>query len=194
MGTRSLICVYYKGQFMIAQYAQWDGYPEGQGWDIVQFLLRSSNIKALKTGLQYIKVIESNDQLNQQVVNNDQGPFPSPASLSRETGAKILEIVAQATEQNAVPIVKELGFVNDGLFCEWAYVVDLDKEVLEVYAGQFGLERRGMSGGAERFKEVGGGQVGLLQSISFADLPNTCGEFEELFAVAECDEEAEEDT
>jgi len=25
MGTRSLICVYYNGKFVIAQYSQWDG-------------------------------------------------------------------------------------------------------------------------------------------------------------------------
>lgn len=34
MGTRHLICVYYKRRFAIAQYGQWDGYPGGQGLTI----------------------------------------------------------------------------------------------------------------------------------------------------------------
>ena len=152
----------------------------------------SGNIEALKTGLPYIKVLETRNQFSQQVDDDDQAPFPSLASLSRDTGAKILGIVAQATEQNAVPIVKELEFVNDGVFCEWAYVIDLDEKVLEVFTGTFGSERRNLTADAERFKEVGGGQVGLLQSIPFSGLPTTRREFGELFKVAESDDEAED--
>lgn len=31
MGTRNLTAVYLDGQYKVAQYGQWDGYPEGQG-------------------------------------------------------------------------------------------------------------------------------------------------------------------
>jgi hypothetical protein len=31
MGTRHLICVFYKDRFVVAQYGSCDGYPEGQG-------------------------------------------------------------------------------------------------------------------------------------------------------------------
>jgi hypothetical protein len=56
MGTRSLICVFYKGRFVIAQYTQFDGYPEGegQGMKILNFLLDSANIERLKDGLQHV--------------------------------------------------------------------------------------------------------------------------------------------
>lgn len=30
---------------------------------------------------------------------------------------------------------EDLEFLNNGLFCEWVYVVDLDDEVFEVYRG-----------------------------------------------------------
>ena len=38
MGTRHLILVYYKGQYHIAQYGQWDGYPGGQGVTVLHFV------------------------------------------------------------------------------------------------------------------------------------------------------------
>ena len=57
MGTRHLICVVSDNQYRIAQYGQWDGYPEGQ------------------------------------------------------------------------------DFSQDSLFCEWAYVIDFDKNTFEVYRG-----------------------------------------------------------
>lgn len=33
MGTRNLTAVYIDGEYKVAQYGQWDGYPEGPGAD-----------------------------------------------------------------------------------------------------------------------------------------------------------------
>ena len=38
MGTRHLICVVKDNEYKLAQYGQWDGYPEGQGVNILRFL------------------------------------------------------------------------------------------------------------------------------------------------------------
>ena len=38
MGTRHLIIVKNEGEVKVAQYGQWDGYPDGVGTDIVNFL------------------------------------------------------------------------------------------------------------------------------------------------------------
>jgi len=38
MGTRNLTMVISDGKTKIAQYGQWDGYPSGQGADILAFL------------------------------------------------------------------------------------------------------------------------------------------------------------
>ncbi len=38
MGTRNLTCVYLDGKCKVAQYGQWDGYPEGQGVTCLNFL------------------------------------------------------------------------------------------------------------------------------------------------------------
>ena len=38
MGTRNLTCVVKNGEFVVAQYGQWDGYPDGNGFKILEFL------------------------------------------------------------------------------------------------------------------------------------------------------------
>lgn len=54
-------------------------------------------------------------------------------SLARDTGAEILDLIASSTKP--IPAIPDLEFIGDGMFCEWAYVVDLDSNKLEAYAG-----------------------------------------------------------
>jgi hypothetical protein len=64
-------------------------------------------------------------------------------SLSRNTSYEILDIIAKAEEP--VPVQLQADFVFDYLFCEWAYVLDLDEDVLEVYAGSVETSTPGRS-------------------------------------------------
>lgn len=49
MGTRHLIAVCIDGKYPIAQYGQFDGYPEGAGVDILN-ILRTISLADLKAG------------------------------------------------------------------------------------------------------------------------------------------------
>lgn len=55
-------------------------------------------------------------------------------SLSRDTGAGILHMIASATASEPVPILNDFEFIEDSIMCEWAWVVGLDKEVLEAFS------------------------------------------------------------
>lgn len=52
---------------------------------------------------------------------------------SRDMGGKILQYVYDLT--NPIKLFNKYDFAADSLFCEYAYVVDLDKNKFEVYQG-----------------------------------------------------------
>lgn len=178
MGTRNLTLVYYKGAWHIAQYGQWDGYPEGQGLTVLRFVANPENISKLKAVIDAGNMLyepteeqvrdwhderaramrEYHKQRFHVVISKEEDLEKEEArepkvvpSVCRDTCAKILGLVANATEP--VPIVKELSFIGDTLFCEWAYVVDLDEGAVEVYACLHDASNVMKTGAETRFVE-----------------------------------------
>lgn len=144
MGTRNLTCVVKDGDYKIAQYCQWDGYPEGQGLRILDFL-RNNKLEKFKAQVDKCSFIEEQDffdnayeELGINVRNGcisfeDAAKFASVyPQLSRDMGAGVLEFVLN---NDNVLLKNSIDFSKDSLFCEWAYVVDLDNNTFEVYEG-----------------------------------------------------------
>lgn len=131
MGTRHLICIYIDGECKLAQYGQWDGYPEGQGSDIVKFLQQKDfSLDFFKERAKAI-TLYSEEEITKTIETNANWHNDYPW-LSRDFGSDILDYVynTNARVANNDPV-----FSADSLFCEWAYVIDLDAEMLEVYRG-----------------------------------------------------------
>ncbi|KEQ67683.1 uncharacterized protein M437DRAFT_37791 [Aureobasidium melanogenum CBS 110374] len=196
MGTRNLILVYYKGQYCVIQYGQWDGYPAGQGLTILNFLLDPTNIQKLEGVLDdsdnRIIVLSDTerdayfeDLHRKQIETRSFMPIPAIESLSRDTGAKILNILANATELEPVKIhLWGIDFLADDISMEWAWVVDLDKKVLEAFTH---WDRYKIVDERSRFEEVLGSEKklpGLVKRFGFDELPKDklifLGKFEEL--------------
>lgn len=80
----------------------------------------------------------SDSKLQEELLNNEHIRRPMYyvcPSLSRDTGAEILDVIASSTEP--IPAIPDLEFIFDSVFCEWAYVIDLDSDTLEAYAKGF---------------------------------------------------------
>lgn len=77
MGTRNLIVIYYNGQYILAQYNQWDGYPEGQGVEILKFFLVSDNLPALKGNLHLLRPT-INDRIETAIEEGSQSRHDKP--------------------------------------------------------------------------------------------------------------------
>lgn len=147
MGTRHLIAVQLDGEYKIAQYGQWDGYPEGQGMTTLHFL-RSMDEDKFKSALRNSSFI-SDDELmalwKQYGADDDGMVSLSDADrmkkdhpeYSRDTSADILQMVQEHPE--GMKLHNQIGFAANGLLCEWAWVIDLDKRTFEGYRG-FGSE------------------------------------------------------
>ncbi|KAK3327389.1 hypothetical protein B0T19DRAFT_421601 [Cercophora scortea] len=218
MGTRHLICIFWRGKWVLAQYGQFDGYPEYQGVRIFRFLSVARNIERLKAGLENHVYEPSEEELDaiyaeidawnesnqtQAFVPGHEGTDALYPSLSRKTSAKILGIIARAAPGEAggdssglgdeddddddndinhgpesstgapaggkkkIPLRLELDFANNGLYCEWVYVIDLDSEVLEVFGGSEAKHAH------HRFKDIGGEDASVPAFISafpFSDI------------------------
>lgn len=140
MGTRHLIAVKIDGEYKIAQYGQWDGYPEGQGLSVLRFFKTHDHeifIDKLKQCSFYTKeeIDSIYDNINDSNVDDF---FKNNRWLSRDAGSDILDYVYNS--ENGLKLVNSIDFAGDSLFCEWAYVIDFDKLIFEIYQG-FNKER-----------------------------------------------------
>ncbi|NMC60676.1 MAG: hypothetical protein GYA51_15025 [Candidatus Methanofastidiosa archaeon] len=138
MGTRHVTAVFLNGEPKVAQYGQWDGYPSGQGVTILNFL-RKANMPKFRKKIEKCIFLtaeqikerwtECGADPNSQWVGIDvshkfQQKYPG---LHRDTGAAILEMIYK---DNVTELQNSLDFVKDSLWCEWAYVIDLNEREL----------------------------------------------------------------
>jgi hypothetical protein len=144
MGTRHLIAVHVDGEYPVAQYGQWDGYPDGQGLKVLTFLrdeMRRDDLiakaKSAREMTQEMRDAElaacghgGGEWVTLDVSDKFKERHPQ---LSRDTGAQILAMV-QGGEPGML-LSRQLEFAGESLMCQWAYVIDFDKNTFEVFKG-----------------------------------------------------------
>lgn len=144
MGTRGLTAVVLDGEYKVAQYGQWDHYLSGQGDTICKFIQEDMDLIKFKAALKECSWISTEEHkamlaecgadpesefVQYDVSDKFNAKYPH---LSRDVGGEILDYVQN---KGARLLKNSIGFAGDSLFCEWAYILDLDNEVLEVYKG-----------------------------------------------------------
>lgn len=148
MGTRHLIAVQHEGQYKIAQYGQWDGYPEGQGFSVLKFLAVKGNIKRLRAALAKVRFFEPEGR-DKEFIDSYSANAPEWSDqpdlrteeqkrwfdtyITRDLGADILENVAASNDEEII-LRNSIDFAEDSS-CEYAYVIDLDKNTFEAFEG-----------------------------------------------------------
>ena len=143
MGTRNLTCVYLDGEYKVAQYGQRDGYPDGQGLTCLKFLRNTMHEEKFKEKLRSI-LYASTDYIQGvlDAFGEIYGLFTTDKSnmlkqyypqFHRDTAADVLKLIE--TTDIVACLENDITFAADSLFCEWAYVIDLDKRTFEVYEG-----------------------------------------------------------
>lgn len=145
MGTRGLTCIVKGNEYKVSNYNQWDSYPGGQGATALDFLKTKLNLELFNHKVAAVQVLtdearqdmlvecgaeRGSEWISMDVSDKFKEKFPY---LHRDCGAEILEFVQNQPE--GIALTPQLNFAADSLFCEWAYVVDLDKNTFEIYKG-----------------------------------------------------------
>jgi hypothetical protein len=142
MGTRGLTVVINNGETKVAQYGQWDHNPSCQGVTILDFLRKYSH-KAFKKRLASCRFVEQaeldefykeikleGDYMNEEQAKLYKEKYPL---FTRDLGGGILEAIHKSTGESL--LINKIEFAGDSLFCEYAYVIDFDKNTFEIYKG-----------------------------------------------------------
>ena len=146
MGTRGITIVILGGEPVVAQYGQWDHYPSGNGIVTLEFLQKGI-LDKLREKLKVCHFITPEEQKGIDAfvksIGSDNGWMTGEQAelyhkeypyLTRDHGSHILELIAESTDES-IMLHDQRDFVYDSLFCEYGYVIDLDKNTFEVYEG-----------------------------------------------------------
>lgn len=189
MGTRNLTAVMAEGEYKIAQYGQWDGHPSGVGITILGFLSEAGNIDKLRAALSKVRFIdlkgrdkdfvESYNANAPKLLGDPDNRTPEQKHWfstysSRDIAGEILGAVSSSSD-NEILLRNNIGFAGNSLFCEYAYIIDLDAEIFEVYEGfnqEKVIEGRFISSSEDAEKSEGYEPVKLIKSYKLSELPS----------------------
>jgi len=112
MGTRGLLLIKKDGKYCLAQYNHCDSYPKCLGYEIVSFFNSLKDWDKFKKNLKYIKMVPKYEEYDPCI--------------------NTLEELVDANEKIAIKNCFDFIYSD---WCEWAYVIDFDLNVFEIYEG-----------------------------------------------------------
>jgi hypothetical protein len=147
MGTRNLTIVVHGGKNVVAKYCQWDGYPNGQGRMILEFLRKKFDRPKFVERLKRVREITDTEyaSLYHKVLGYVPGEMIAWTegkkfgdvypSLNRDMGGRILEFI-----QEGSIVVDSHNFSNGSFKTVTKTLTAVDDEILVTNASDFGKD------------------------------------------------------
>lgn len=158
MGTRNLTMVINKdGVLKVAQYGQWDGYPSGQGSNILDFARNKEYLKRLEAEFDNMKFFNDCKEIADYIKGYDdrcpewsnEPDRRTEADIywfdnlcTRDLGGNVLHSIINIDKSKLPKEMNNIIYLNDqhefgkeSLMCEWAYCINLKTNKLECYCG-----------------------------------------------------------
>lgn len=139
MGTRGAIGFRIDGQDKV-NYNHFDSYPTGVGVDVFDVIRRRKSDKRMKSQARAIVLVEEGGEITDEIRNKIARKVEPNLAVSTRSENDIYCLMRNA--QGHLDKYLDMGvmtdnssFLLDSLFCEWAYIVNLDTGKLEVYRG-----------------------------------------------------------
>lgn len=112
MGTRGAFGFYKNGVTKVT-YNHFDSYPSGLGDEIVNNFCRAFSLQEMYDMFDRIEMVKGDDAITDEM-KGDLSVYANPEMKW---------------------MIDSASFLEDSLFCEYAYIVNLDSKMLEVYKG-----------------------------------------------------------
>lgn len=137
--TKHLICVVVGGEYVVACEGMYDGQPNGQGIELLEFLAIDFDRTLFLSKLPLLTITDKRHRRNtfdQYVTRYGMSTAfikfkQNYPTLNDQHAVSVLESIQKITTRTA--IVNNLEYAGEDSDCEWIYVVDLDSNVFEVY-------------------------------------------------------------
>lgn len=137
MGTRGAIGFRINNMDKVT-YNHFDSYPTGLGVSVIKFIKGTDNdtLKAIAEKIVLVnqgdeptneQILECRPYLNKSVSNNTEKDW---YCLLREAQGDF-----EVYKGDLKYMIDSHDFLMDSLFCEWAYIINLDNGTLEIYEG-----------------------------------------------------------
>ena len=175
MGTRGAYGFHVNGKDKVT-YNHFDSYPSGLGADVVRFIQETDDAELERIANKIVLVDEGGRPTGRQVVQcSDAGTVNLGVSEQSLEDWYCLLRNAQGdlnVYKGDLPyMIDSASFLSDSLFCEWAYIINLDTEELEVYEG---FNKRPDAPGRYANTETDNGYFGvkLIDVVNLEDVRN----------------------
>ena len=134
MGTRYLTVVVNNGKPVIAQAGFFDGDPYDNGLKILK-VLRKDKKQHIRTQLHRCTILAEQEYRSffKDHWLNEEALEKAHPTFWWSDGADLLEMLLE--KDGAAECRFSYDFAYDSLQCEWAYVIDYDRQSFEVYKG-----------------------------------------------------------
>jgi hypothetical protein len=140
MGTRGLMGFRLNGVDKLC-YNHSDSYPDGLGDDVnaeLQIILLDFTFTGIVEMVEKIRMVTEDEPVTEDDITRLKEYHASWASSGAATEwySLLRNLQGKLRDTLTSGIMLEYGgFINESLFCEWAYIVNLDTRKLEVYKG-----------------------------------------------------------
>ena len=143
MGTRSSTGFIANGEYK-SQYNQFDGYPSGVGSDMVEFIRSVDDWDMFKKHASKVRLVSGDEKPSEDIQKEYIDSGFSNLQVSEQSaddwycllrnlqGADMFKAIYEGRVHH---MLGANGFILDSLFCEYAYIINLDTMEFEVYEG-----------------------------------------------------------
>jgi len=141
MGTRGAVGFKVDDKYFVT-YNHYDSYPDGLGVEVVDFCYKVEDWDQLKENIRKIELVKEDDCPTKEQIkeckkstNLNVGDQSTTDWYCLLRGAQGVEGFEAIYNSGLKYMIDNFEFLKDSLFCEYAYIINLDTMKLEFYQG-----------------------------------------------------------